>query len=83
MQLKKKDCCHAFSLTVTVAFFSYFFLSSVSGPIPTVSFDLCCRSRPMLSVSVVSVIVKHPVLPASVVDGCSRNLLYYYYYCFY
>ena len=31
-------------------------------------------------VCVVSVIVKHPVLPPSVVDGRSRNPLYYYYY---
>ena len=30
-------------------------------------------------VCVVSVIVKCPVLPPSVVDGCSRNPLYYYY----
>ena len=29
---------------------------------------------------VVSVIVKRPVLPPSVVDGRSRNSLYYYYY---
>ena len=29
---------------------------------------------------VVSVIVKRPVLPPSVVDGRSRNPLYYYYY---
>ena len=31
-------------------------------------------------VCVVSVIVKRPVLPPSVVDGRSRNPLYYYYY---
>ena len=31
-------------------------------------------------VSVVSVIVKCPVLPLCAVDGCSRNPLYYYYY---
>ena len=31
-------------------------------------------------VCVVSVIVKHPVLPPNVVDGRSRNPLYYYYY---
>ena len=31
-------------------------------------------------VSVVSVIVKRPVLPLCVVDGRSRNPLYYYYY---
>ena len=30
-------------------------------------------------VCVVSVIVKRPVLPPYVVDGCSRNPLYYYY----
>ena len=30
---------------------------------------------------VVSVIVKRPVLPPCVVDGRSRNPLYYYYYC--
>ena len=30
-------------------------------------------------VCVVSVIVKHPVLPPSVVDGRSTNPLYYYY----
>ena len=40
-------------------------------PIP--SSDTVC-------VCVVSVIVKSPVLPPSVVDGCSRNPLYYYYY---
>ena len=31
-------------------------------------------------VCVVSVIVKRPVLPPSVVDGRSRNPLYYYYF---
>ena len=31
-------------------------------------------------VCVVSVIVKRPVLPLCVVDGHSRNPLYYYYY---
>ena len=31
-------------------------------------------------VCVVSVIVKRPVLPPSVVDGRYRNPLYYYYY---
>ena len=31
-------------------------------------------------VCVVSVIIKHPVLPPCVVDGRSRNPLYYYYY---
>ena len=34
-------------------------------------------------VCVVSVIVKHPVLPPSVVDGLSRNPLNYYYYYYY
>ena len=33
-----------------------------------------------MCVCVVSVIVKRPVLPPCVVDGRSRNLLYYYYY---
>ena len=33
-----------------------------------------------MCVCVVSVIVKHPVLPPCVVDGRSRNPLYYYYY---
>ena len=33
-----------------------------------------------LSVSVVSVIVKRPVFPLCVVDGRSKNLLYYYYH---
>ena len=32
-----------------------------------------------MCVCVVSVIVKHPVLQSSVVDGHSRNPLYYYY----
>ena len=30
-------------------------------------------------VCVVTVIVKRPVLPPCVVDGCDRNPLYYYY----
>ena len=34
-------------------------------------------------VCVVSVIVKRPVLPPSVVDGRSRNPLYYYCYYYY
>ena len=49
---------------------------------------LNCFSQPCLSpcpmcecVSVVSVIVKHPVLPPCVVDGRCRNPLYYY--CYY
>ena len=35
--------------------------------------------RACVCVCVVSVIVKRPVLPPSVVDGRSRNPLYYYY----
>ena len=35
---------------------------------------VCC-----VLVSVVSVIVKRPVLPSCAVDGHSRNPLYYYY----
>ena len=34
----------------------------------------------LFCVCVVSVIVKRPVLPPCVVDGRSRNPLYYYYY---
>ena len=41
--------------------------------LPISSFDAVC-------VCVVSVIVKRPVLPPCVVDGRSRNPLYYYYY---
>ena len=45
---------------------------------------VCARVRACVHVCVwggrVSVIVKHPVLPRSVVDGRSRNPLYYYYY---
>ena len=37
------------------------------------------RARACVCVCVVSVIVKRPVLPPSVVDGRSRNPLYYYY----
>ena len=33
-----------------------------------------------INVCVVSIIVKRPVLPPCVVDGRSRNPLYYYYY---
>ena len=33
-------------------------------------------------VCVISVIVKRPVLPPCVVDGRSRNPLYYYYSCY-
>ena len=36
------------------------------------------RARVCVCVCVVSVIVKRPVLPPSVVDGRSRNPLYYY-----
>ena len=36
--------------------------------------------RACVCVCVVSVIVKRPVLPPSVVEGRSRNPLYYYYY---
>ena len=44
--------------------------------------ELWNNKRMMLSVCVcvVSVIVKCPVLPPYVVDGLSRNYLYYYYY---
>ena len=50
--------------------------------------SLCVRARACVHVCVracvcvcvVSVIVKRPVLPPSVVDGRSRNPLYYYYY---
>ena len=38
----------------------------------------CVRAR--VCVCVVSIIVKRPLLPPSVVDGRSRNPLYYYYY---
>ena len=40
----------------------------------------CMRVCVCVCVCVVSVIVKRPVLPPSVVDGRSRNPLYYYYY---
>ena len=41
----------------------------------------CPSPRPILCVCVcvVSVIAKRPVVPPSVVDGRSRNPLYYYY----
>ena len=41
----------------------------------------CVRAcmRACVCVCVISVIVKRPVLPPSVVDGRSRNPLYYYY----
>ena len=35
----------------------------------------------MVSVTYCKIIVKRPVLPPCAVDGCSRNPLYYYYYC--
>ena len=41
---------------------------------------VCVRACAHMHVCVVSVIVKRPVLPPSVVDGRSRNPLYYYYY---
>ena len=62
-----------------------FFLQPCLSPRPTLSLCVCvcvcvCLSQ---SVSVVSVIVKRPVLPPCVVDGRSRlNPLYYYYYYF-
>ena len=40
---------------------------------------VCVCVRAYVCVCVVSVIVKRPVLPPSVVDGRSRNPLYYYY----
>ena len=40
----------------------------------------CVHVCVCVCVCVVSVIVKRPVLPPSVVDGRSRNPLYYYYY---
>ena len=40
----------------------------------------CVRECVRACACVVSVIVKRPVLPPSVVDGRSRNPLYYYYY---
>ena len=45
--------------------------------LPITSFDALCVC---VCVCVVSVIVKRPVLPPCVVDGRSRNPLYYYYY---
>ena len=54
---------------------SKLFFSAV--PIP--SSDAVCVCV-CVRVSVVSVIVKRPVLPLCVVDGRSRNPLYYYYY---
>ena len=46
-------------------------------PCSACSFDAVCVCA---CVCVVSVIVKRPVLPLCVVDGRSRNPLYYYYY---
>ena len=43
----------------------------------------CVRVCVCACVCVVSVIVKRPVLPPSVVDGRSRNPLYYYYYYYF
>ena len=40
---------------------------------------VCVRACVRVRACVVSVIVKRPVLPPSVVDGHSRNPLYYYY----
>ena len=49
-------------------------------PIP-LSDTVCVRACARARACVVSVIVKRPVLPPSVVDGCTRNPLDYYYYC--
>ena len=51
------------------------------GRCPGPSAVLLELERACVRVCVVSVIVKRPVLPPSVVDGRSRNPLYYYYYC--
>ena len=40
----------------------------------------CVHARSRARVSVISVIVKRPVLPPCAVDGRSRNPLYDYYY---
>ena len=50
------------------------------GSVPNRIHLLQCCFTSKETVPTISVIVKRPVLPPSVVDGRSRNPLYYYYY---
>ena len=57
----------------------FFTAVSIPSSYTQVCVCACMRVCVCMCVSVVSVIVKHPVLPPCAVDGRSRNLYYYYY----
>ena len=60
------------------------FLNCFSQPCLSPRPTFCvCVCDVCVCVCVVSVIVKRPVLPPCMVDGRSRNPLYYYYYYYY
>ena len=75
-------------ITISKLFFTALPIPSSDTVCVCVCVCVCARARVRacvhvcvcVCVCVVSVIVKRPVLPPSVVDGRSRNPLYYYYY---
>ena len=67
-------------ITISKLFFTALPIPSSDTLCVCVCARVCVRACVHVCVCVVNVIVKRPVLPPSVVDGCSRNPLYYYYY---
>ena len=76
--LRHSDSTSSFKAALNTHLFNITKLFFTALPIPS-SDTVCVCVRVSVHVCVVSVIVKCPVLPPSVVDGRSRNPLYYYY----
>ena len=83
---RHSDSTSSFKAALKTHLFNNYFLNCFSQPCPSLRptwacactrVRACARARTCVCVCV---IVKRPVLPPSVVDGRSRNPLYYYYY---
>ena len=77
--LRHSDSTSSFKAALKTHLFNNYFWTVFHSPAHLLIWHCVCARACMC---VVSVIVKRPVLPPSVVDGCSRNHLYYYFpYC--
>ena len=79
--LHHSDSTSCFKAALKTHLFNNYFWTvfrSPAHPLVRHCVCVCVCARTCVCVCVVSVIVKRPVLPPSVVDGCTRNPLYYY-----
>ena len=72
-------CCEALDSNIFLVLFFRYILVCCNCLYSCLMYCACA----CVCVSVVSIIVKCPVLPPSVVDGRSRNPLYYYNFYYY